>query len=98
VQVVVLRLLRAERPEQPGGQVSYLAELSSGAVSAELNSGSLQSKSVAKVVATGCRAGASTQPAQDTSPANAATRPNRCNTTTSLSFMTRKACLERAEK
>ncbi|HXI58444.1 MAG TPA: phosphotransferase [Polyangia bacterium] len=35
-QVVVLRLLLAERPAQPGGAVTYLAELSSGAASVEL--------------------------------------------------------------
>jgi hypothetical protein len=36
-QVVVLRLLLAERPKQPGGQVTYLAELSSGALNVELS-------------------------------------------------------------
>ncbi len=35
-RVVVLRLLRAESSRQSGGEVAYLAELSSGAVSAEL--------------------------------------------------------------
>jgi hypothetical protein len=36
-QVVVLRLLLADRPQQPGGQVTYLAELGSGAVNVELS-------------------------------------------------------------
>ena len=35
-QVVVLRLLVAERPAQPGGHVTYLAELSSGSLKVEL--------------------------------------------------------------
>jgi len=35
-RVVVLRLLLAERPAQPGGHVTYLAELSSGALMVEL--------------------------------------------------------------
>ena len=36
VRVVVLRLLLTERPAQPGGHVTYLAELSSGAPNVEL--------------------------------------------------------------
>jgi hypothetical protein len=36
VRVVVLRLLVTERPAQPGGHVTYLAELSSGAPNVEL--------------------------------------------------------------
>jgi hypothetical protein len=36
-EVVVLRLLLAEQSQPPGGQITYLAELSSGAVNAELS-------------------------------------------------------------